>query len=252
MQDIDFLPVEYRQQHVRRQAQPWQIVVAVVFAALLAGAMFAQHYRRHYAEEQLAAITPVYDAAVVQQSRLSEIQTRLKAAGATAELYTYLRHPWPRSQLLTALLTPLPDEITLQQVQIVRAAPQSAAPNQIQMPVDKKAEEEKLKAMTPAERDLTQLRQRLDPLQTTIIITGAATESAALHRYLGEMDAKDIFAKAELDSFASVDNGKGGAIMQFRATLVLRPGYGQAGGPTAPPKKDVAQNHREQPPKTSP
>ena len=113
-------------------------------------------------------------------------------------------------------------------------------------------EEERLKAMTPAERDLTQLRQRLDPLQTTVIITGAATESAALHRYLGEMDANNIFAKAELDSFASVDNGKGGALMQFRATLVVRPGYGQAGGPTAPPKKDVAQNHREQPPKTSP
>ena len=73
------------------------------------------------------------------------------------------------------------------------------------------------------------------------MLGGTATESAALHRYLGVLDATDIFDKAELDCFNSVDNSKGGAALQFRAVLAVQPGYGQPGGPAGPPKKDLAQ-----------
>ena len=82
---------------------------------------------------------------------------------AGAELYTYLRHPWPRTQLFSALLRPLPEEITFLQVQIFRqpAAGGKAGnilPNAGQagnLPRDTKAEEEKLKLLPAAGRDLT-------------------------------------------------------------------------------------------------
>jgi hypothetical protein len=252
MQDIDFLPVEYRQKHARRQSQPWQIVVALAIVGLVAGAALAQQYRRHRVQNDMAMILPVYDAAVSQQSRLAETQKRLKAAQGCAELYTYLHHPWPRTQLLSALVAPLPKSITLQEIQITREAPPAGpTTTEVQPPIDKKAEEDRLKSLTPAERDLAKLAGRLDALQTIVVLTGTATEVAALHRYIGELDATDIFDKAELDCFNSVDGNKagggGGPMLQFRAVLVVQPGYGQRGGPTGPEKNHVVKNYVRKP-----
>jgi hypothetical protein len=249
MNEINFLPIEYRQKYAQRQSQPWQVVASVVIIALVAVAALTQNYRRRALQNELAILAPAYDAAVNQQNRLAEIQSRLKVAQAGAELCTYLHHPWPRSQLLTALVTPLPPEITLQQVQIVRqvsTAP-APAPADVQPPVDKKTEEETRKALPPAQRDLMRLRAQLDPMQTVVILTGTTTESALLHRYIGELDATDIFDKAELDCFNSVESGKGNATLQFRAVLLVQPGYGQPGGPGDPDKKDLAQSDARKP-----
>ncbi len=173
------------------------------------------------------------------------MQTQLKAAKAGAELYTYLHHPWPRSQLLAALVTPLPKEITLQQVQILRRAAPAAPSAAEAAPLDKKAEEDAQKTLSPAERDLAKFRARFDPMQTVVILTGTTTEIAVLHRYIGDLDATDIFDKAELDCSSS-DPGKGGTI-HFRSVLLVRPGYGQPGGPTDPDKKDLAQTNVRKP-----
>jgi hypothetical protein len=169
----------------------------------------------------------------------------LKTIKADAELYTYLRHPWPRTQLIQALLAPLPDAIVLQQVQIVRQPPTVSTNAEPAPPVDKKAEEERLKALPPAERDLETLSARLDPLQTVVILTGTTTEGAAIHRYIGALDATDIFDKAELDCFNSLDT-KTGSTLQFRAVLAVQPGYGQSGGPTGPEKRGLAQGNQPQ------
>jgi hypothetical protein len=158
-----------------------------------------------------------------------------------------LRHPWPRTQLLSALVARLPQEITLQQVQISREAKAAPAPVEAAPPVDRKAEEEKLKSLPPAARDLTRLRARLDTLQTVVVLAGSAAESAQLHRYVGDLDATDIFDKAELDCLNAVDNNSTGAMLQFRAVLAVQPGYGQPGGPTGPDKNDVTQNQVRQP-----
>jgi hypothetical protein len=247
MQTIDFLPIEYRQKHARRQSQPWQLFVVTAMVGLVATTAFVQRYNRRRVENDRATIIPIYDAAVNQQKRLAEAQTRCEAAGARANLYTYLRHPWPRTQLLSALVTPLPDTITLQQVQILREMPTAGKSTESRPVVDKKAEEDKLKLLTPANRDLSTLAARLDQLQTVVVLTGTATEIPALHSYIGHLDATEIFDKAELDCFNAVDNNKSATVLQFRAVLAVQPGYGQTGGPTGPDKKDVAQNTTKKP-----
>jgi hypothetical protein len=247
MHDIDFLPMEYRQKHSQRQSQPWQALVAVAMVGLVAVAASVQHYRRVRVEGDLALLNPVYDAAVNQQTRLAEAQKQLKLVEASAELYTYLHHPWPRTQLLSALVTALPDAITLQQIQILREATAAPVAGEARPPADPKAEEERLKTLAPAQRDLTKLRGRLDPLQTVVVLTGTATETAALHRYIADLDATDIFDKAELDSFNSIDDSKTGAVLQFRAVLAVPPGYGQPRGPGGPEKREIAQTNAGKP-----
>ena len=179
----------------------------------------------------------MYDAAVSQQNRLADLQKREQAAKAGADLYTYLRHPWPRTQLLTALMAPLPDAITLQQIHILRETPTAGPPVAAGPPVDKKTEEEQLKSLTPAQRDLLKLTDRVDRLQTVVILTGTATEVAALHRYIGDLDATDIFDKAELDCFNSIDNNKNGRRAPVPGRAGRPTGLRPAGRPHRPRKE---------------
>lgn len=232
MHEIDFLPVEYRQRHQRRQAQPWHVVAVITVSALLATAVFAQYYRRHCSKETLNALLPAYEDAVKLNNHLAAVQKQLASASAEAELYTYLRHPWPRSQLLAAVVEPLPAGVTLQQVQILREPIRTAGGAESHLSQNKKAEEEKLKSLPPASRDLAKLKSQCDSTQTMLILQGTAQESSLLHEYLDKLDAADLFTRTDLDSVSSVGEGKEDAGVQFRAVLTVQPGYGQPGGPT--------------------
>lgn len=236
MQDIDFLPVEYRQEHARRQLQPWRIVVVAAFAALLAAAAFSQYNCKQRVKQELAAILPQYEQAVSQNAKLAELQSRLQTARTYAELYTYLRHPWPRTQLLATLLAPLPEEITLGQLQIIREKPQDQTPTERRSRSERKIEQEEDETLPPAVRDLKRLRDECDEMETLVLISGTTSESGMLHRYLGELNDSELFSIAELESSESAGVGPD-STEQFRARLLVRPGYGQPGGPTGPGKK---------------
>lgn len=231
MHDVDFLPTQYRQQYLRRRNQPWQAVVALAFFALLVGAGFAQHRQRQRIESDLEAVELQYQTALKRQQRLSELQQRLTDVRAEAELLAYLRHPWPRTQLLAAVVAPLPDEITLEQIQIRRAAPQQPS-GERRSRGEAENEQQKLAALAPAARDLAELREELDGAQTVVTLAGITRQSAPLHRYLGELAQHPLIAKTELGAIENVE-GADEPTLRFEVTLLVRPGYGQPGGPTA-------------------
>jgi len=240
MNDIDFLPVQYRQQHERRQSTPWRILAVAAFVALVALALVSQHANYRKVEGELAAIMPQYEQAVSLDKQLGAVQADLQKEELEAELFTYLRHPWPRTQLLAALLVTLPDEITLRQLQITRETLLPRTPTERRSRSQRKAEEAELEGLSPAERDLKQLRDRFDNMQTLVSLSGITAESAALHQYLGELGNSDLFAKAELCSIESVEDN-GAKTLQFEATLIVRPGYGLPGGQSGPDQKAVAE-----------
>jgi hypothetical protein len=182
-----------------------------------------------------------YELAVSQSRCWADIQTRLRTARSNAELFVYLRHPWPRTQLLVALLAPRPEEITFEQLRITREKPAVEATTDRRLRTEKPAEEDDLSKLSPTERDMRHLREECDKMRTVIHIAGSTADSGALHRYLSELGKHSLFAKAELDSLESVE-GKGPAAMKFRATVVVRPGYGQPGGPTPAPRDSLARS----------
>jgi len=239
---IDFLPPQYRKRDVRRRTQPWRVVVVAAFAVLLTAAVVGQCFQRRRVEEQLAAMMPVYESAVAQSNRLAKIQTQLRTSRTSAELFTYLRHPWPRTQLLAALAAPLPDEVSFDEVTISRVAPrdrpQIAFGRNPQTAAD---DEAKIKKLPPAARDLKRLREAVDKLQTIVLISGTTTDSAVLHRYLGELNRFELFSTAEVD-WIEADQSPTDGRQKFSAMIVVRPGYGQPGGPTAPCHDALAQS----------
>ena len=50
-----------------------------------------------------------YAAAQTQVRELSTLQIADRRAGHEASLFTYLEHPWPRTQLLAEVVRPLPE-----------------------------------------------------------------------------------------------------------------------------------------------
>jgi len=230
MQDIDFLPRQYRQQHLRRRSQPWQAVVVLAFGALMAGTGVAQHRQRARIEAELEVIEPRYQTALEQKDRLTEIQGRLADVRSEAELLAYLRHPWPRTQLLAAIVAPLPDEITLGQILIHRAASQRQSVER-RTRAEVQDEQPDRASLPPAARDLDELRDELDGVRTVVTLSGTARQSAPLHRYLGKLTEHALIAKTRSEAIENVE-GAEGPTLRFEAALLVRPGYGQPGGPT--------------------
>lgn len=227
MHDIDFLPAEYRQSHAQKRLQLWRIAVLLGFLALLSAASLVDRQRRQRVLGDMAAIEPLHAQATAQIARLGQLQARLAEARAEADLYTYLRHPWPRTQLLASLLGPLPEEITFEKVVMHREAAERRGP--ATLPRDGKTEEQQEARLSPPARDLKRLRAECDSAQTVILLSGLTSDSGALHRYLDEAGRNELFRKAQLRSSESLQT-ETGSIQRFSATFVVAPGYGQPGG----------------------
>ena len=134
MGEIDFLPLEYHLQNARNQVKPWRVVVVACAAMLLVAAVCAQYVQRRNAFSDLAAASAIYDAAAQQNATWGAFQTKLQAASSEADLFTYLRHPWPSSQLLSAVVCPMTPEISVLELQITAESFQRAAGRRRSLP----------------------------------------------------------------------------------------------------------------------
>lgn len=237
MQDIDFLPVEYFQRRVRRQARPWRIAVVTLCAALAAGAAAAQYFQQQRLQSEMHALIPAYQLAAAQDQQIAQMQTRLKNQQHTAELLAYLQHPWPRTQILRALLEDLPGQVVFEQLRIWRERLPTQPSAEVRLPSAERRED--LSRVPPAERDLRSLREQYDSSQVHVKITGVTSDSTALHRWVSSLGKHRLFARAELTSIetAGQDNPQ---LMRFSAVALVAPGYGEPGSSGPPETSQLA------------
>lgn len=239
MLDIDFLPAQYRRHQARQRSKPWHVMAVSGFAVLVGAAAIGQYRQQSRLQAELSLLEPQYEQAVAMSAQWDRLQDQLKRTRAEATLVTYLRHPWPRTQLLRALLEPLPRTIMLTEVEITDPLP--AGRRSPERPHPQTSDGEKpASAVSAAERDLADLRQQSDAVRTALRVAGTTGDSAALHRYLGTLARNSLFHKAELESIESTQSHDPGGV-RFRATVVVRPGYGQPGGPTGDEEEALAR-----------
>ena len=228
MLDIDFLPSKYREAKEQRRTRYWRVIVLLAFGGLLAVAWAGEYGVQLNYEHHLAEVRDQYGVALMQSQQLSKLEQDMKPWQARAELWTYLRHPWPRSQILSQVLETLPPQITLSRIATERetVAPDPSQPTAPPRTADEiKAEDAK---RMPAERDLNRLRAELDSTQTVVTLEGMTQDNISLHAYLGRLASQGLFARSELSSLESGDKDHPG-VSVFRARLIVRPGYGQPG-----------------------
>ena len=245
MHDIDFLPAECRKDHDRQAWYERRILLVAGVATMIAAAAWSQSRRAQRLQDNLASCQPGCAAAAQTRETLNQLQSELQLARAGADLVTYLRHPWPRTRILAALLGPLPDKIRFEELKIVGEAPPGAQLARLRSSASQEEQQRELAGMPPATRDLKRLREQLDSQQTIVTVTGVTSDSASLHEYLGALGREELFSKAQLQS-SGIDRSDPTSI-RFGITLVVRPGYGQPGGPSgadaAAPPKNRAEDH---------
>lgn len=222
---IDFLPLEYREATVKRSANVWRVLVAIAFCSLFLLATYFQHEYRGRVEADLLKIEPMYAAAQKLAATLTAEQAKLPALETEAELFTYLRHPWPRTQCLHAILKQVPKPIRLTNLTLRFEQPEQPRGENAQVPKEDPVD----KTPSPA-RDLKRLRTELDGGRWVIALDGTTTDLAELHIYLAALEAQKLFAEVDLVSIET-HSAKDAAGARFSARIVLLPGYGQPGGP---------------------
>jgi len=244
LMQLDFLPAQYHRKHATRQSRPWRWVAVVAFALLLGMAGFAQYRQGRALRSELELLQPQYDLAVTQQEKLTALQSQLKEADTVARLLTYIRHPWPRTQLLSAIARDMPSEVELTELQIFRQAEAGSGRTQTnRFRSERNDDAKELEKLPPAERDLKVFREKLDGQQTVVRFTGLTNDEATLYQYLQALARQRLISKAELEGSEAVEGAEQGQV-RFEATLVVKPGYGQPGGPEGPPRSVLAASKR--------
>jgi len=242
MSNVDFLPNDYRRQAADRRWQIWLAILLAIHGGVVGVVTVFQHLERRSVERRHNLVRIPFEQAQAAEKRLAELKGQLAESNDVAEFYTYLRHPWPRTQVLTALIKKLPPEVTLSEVTVHREQPEDNLDEKRgrrqSTPIPKK-EETKTKPPT-LRQALEQLRSEIDQTRTVVRVRGIATDNPALHRSIEDLNNSRLFTKVDLESMDSMQDDLAPGATTFEMRLELLPGYGQPNGPEGPSSASVA------------
>lgn len=221
MQQIDFLPEHYRQRNKSRKKNVWQIVVLAMFAGSIITASIYQYTMGLHTRMELGRLGTQRQRAEEAQQELAKLQQELAGEKQSALLVAYLKHAWPRTQLLDALHDPRDEALTFTELQISRQQARGATLRN----------EREATPAAPAAQDLQRLRQRWDNLPVVIQLSGVTSDLAALHSYVGRLNRSPLLREAQLGSVESDDEDQHPGKVHFEIRMTVTPGYGQPGGP---------------------
>jgi Tfp pilus assembly protein PilN len=225
LNNIDFLPQRYREAKIKRSASVWRLFCLFLFAGLLITASYLQSSHLQQARADLEKVNLLFTQANNIAKSVADMQAKNAPADQEAELLTYLRHPWPRSQVLAALISTVPESVNLESLEMRFQLPERTLAERVGAASD---------AFKPAQtgpgKDLKQLREQLDGGHWLVSLQGTAQDSADLHSYIAELEQQPLFSKVQLLSLEAQESPTSTAC-KFSAQIVLRQGYGQPSGP---------------------
>ena len=235
VKQLDFLPEKYRQAMRRRRASYWRVVVVGLFVAVFAVAAGGMQAARRDVRAEHEQTVLRYNAAQQQEAELKAREARVAELRVFAELLTFLRHPWPRSQITARLFDPLPSSVTIDKLRIVgepRPVTATTTPET--------SGEASAPIARSAATDLADLRRTVEALDVVVRLEGTTFDQPGLHSYLHRLTSGDLFVAAEVESIEAARGGNvesssespGASVAKFTVRIVVRPGWGLPGGPT--------------------
>lgn len=236
MHEIDFLPAGYRESNARRVHRVWHSALAGVLAACCAAATAFQLWHGHEIRQEIARIQPAYDETVAFATKLEQARAGLEIERVEARLITYLAHPWPKSQVLDAVLRPLNEAITLDEIRVFREPLIAAGAATRKGPASLAAAPTPTVTArgTPAERDLAHLQADFDATRLVVHLSGVTHEGIDLYQYIAALTQNPLVEKADVTSLESNNKHEAPGIKslsKFQARILIRPGHGQPHGP---------------------
>ena len=241
MKSIDFLPERYRERDLKRKAALWQYALAAGFGGLLLAATIGQISIKRSLQADLAKLNPSSIQTQMKRARVKALKQQLGNSEQSAALYTYLRHPWPRTQLIIRITEILPENVELQGIEIVAQRPSSSPSNtNTGDPSDETA---------PAASDLAELRSNYDATQLVVRVRGTVDDTAALNGYVKQLGEVPLFRSVSLGSLQTPQSRGETPRSVFELHVVVCPGHGQPGGPKSSlaEREKIARNLARRP-----
>lgn len=227
MKSINFLPERYHERDLKRKAAFWQTAILMGFGGLLLAATLGQFAMKRSLQASLKELEQGRIDTKIKRDRVQLLQQQLGDQDQAAALYTYLRHPWPRTQLLAKITEGLPECIALEGLEIIEQQPNRTTlgstetrPGASERP--------------PAAADLEQLRGSHDVARVVVRIRGVVSDTAALNEYVRQLGEVSLFRSVSLSSLQSQASQDKSTHNVFELNVIVRPGHGQPGGPKGP------------------
>ncbi|QDU28784.1 hypothetical protein ETAA8_38890 [Anatilimnocola aggregata] len=228
MQAIDFLPEHYRERRKQCRVRWWWALVVCLFGGIVVTTSSLQFLNVQRIKHEVTRLES--QVATVRQldQHLLEIETKVATLSHSANLYTFLRHPWPRTQILAAVVHPLPPNIELSSIRIAESLVAKASA------VSASTEgSENVAQPHPAIADLQQLHDSHDSQRVMVVIEGTAREVETLHGYLEALAQHPLIVEARLNSLET-RKLETHSLVVFQLQLSTRPGHGLTDGPSGP------------------
>lgn len=229
MQSIDFLPEHYRERRKQRRVRWWWALIVCLFGGIVLGTASLQWLNVQRVKRELLQLETQCIAFRQLDQQLLELETRAATLSHSANLYTFLKHPWPRTQILAAVVQPLPREVQLTSIRISEAL--IAKKNPATAPVEATAEP--TRPAHPAVADLQVLHDTHEAQRIVVLIEGSVTDAETLHQYLEALGNQPLVAEARLNSMES-RKLETHSLVVFQLHITIKPGHGLSDGPAGP------------------
>jgi len=227
MKNIDFLPERYHERDLKRKAAIWQYALLLGFGGLLLAATLGQFAIKRSLRASLAELKEPRIHTKLKRGSVELLKQQLGNTEEVAALYTYLRYPWPRTQLLAKITESLPESVFLEAVDILEQ------PLNRSVLASSEARDGGSGA-TPAASDLAQLRGDHDATQLVVRIRGTVGDTEALNEYVRQLGNVTLFRSVSLNSLQSKASRGETPRSEFEVNVTVQPGHGQPGGPIGP------------------
>jgi hypothetical protein len=224
MKNIDFMLDSYRHQVQGRRSRWWQMVIVCTFTGLFLVCFSWQSTLLYKVQQKSQEAGQRHMAAIALQQEHKRLQEQLAQLNDVAELYDFLEHPWPRTQVMRQLTSNLPNDMAFRYVGITaKVADRPIAKTETSTDAHAKP--------STARQDLNLLQNEVANRQLWVSITGETSDSTLVHTYAYDLSKCPLFEDVKLES---VENSGEETLSRvtFRLRAMLKPGYGTMNGPT--------------------
>jgi len=217
--EIEFLPKRYREKRKKNNIKVSRILLIVIMVGGMASVLLYQLACLHSVNRQVAAIDKQNEKVMQLMQEVESRRAKVVLERHHANLLTFLDHPYPKSQIISALVNPLSREITITRLQITQE--QVANPNA-------KPPSEKGQAAPkghPMELDLKTLISEAKTRRVMVEVEGTTDDTSSLYTYLASLHQAEIIESAKIESIDPHQKSDGSEFSNFTAHVRVKRGY---------------------------
>ncbi|WP_254508911.1 PilN domain-containing protein [Anatilimnocola floriformis] len=230
MQTIDFLPEHYRERRKQRRVRWWWALIVCLFGGIVVATASLQWLSVQRVKRELAQLELQCKTHRQLDQELLALETKVASLSHSANLYTFLKHPWPRTQILAAVVSPLPEEVQLTSIRIA----ETLVAKKPAVGATPEASVEANKPTPPAAvADLQQLHDAHEAQRIVVHVAGSVKEAETLHAYLESLARQPLIAEARLSGMET-RKLETHSLVVFELHITIKSAHGLSDGPAGP------------------